>query len=84
MRFAFDFVYESLNKAAERQKHYYDVGLKPREFGVGDWVWRWYLPAIQNKLGQGWTGPYLITRRCSEVNYEIQKGESEPNLNQKL
>ena len=58
--------------ASQRQKQYYDKGLKPREYEPGDWVWRWYLPAVSNKLGQGWTGPYLVIKRISDVTYEIQ------------
>ena len=41
--------------------------------------WRWYLPAISNKLGQGWTGPYLVLRKISDVTYEIQiNSENKP------
>ena len=62
-----------------RQSRYYIKGLKPREFHSGDWVWRWYLPAISNKLGQGWTGPYLVLRNISDVTYEIQlNSENKP------
>lgn len=72
MNNAFEFAHDNLCIAAQRQKQYYDKGLKPREYEPGDWVWRWYLPAISNKLGQGWTGPYLVIKRISDVTYEIQ------------
>ena len=49
MNNAFEFAHQNLGIAAQRQSHYYDKGLKPREFHPGDWVWRWYLPAISNK-----------------------------------
>lgn len=58
--------------AAHRQKQFYDKGLKPREYEPGDWIWRWYLHAVSNKLGQRWTGPYLVIKRISDVTYEIQ------------
>ena len=47
---------------------------------MGQWVWRWYPPAINNKLGQGWTGPYLVIGQRSEVNYEIQKDSDKPSV----
>ena len=40
---------------------------------------RWYLPAISNKLGEVWTGPYLVLRKISDVTYEIQlNSENKP------
>ncbi|XP_033758002.1 uncharacterized protein LOC117340349 [Pecten maximus] len=65
MRSADKFVFEKLGEAARRQKFYYDRDVKEREFSVDSFVWRWYPPAISNKLGQGWT--------LSDVNYEIKK-----------
>jgi hypothetical protein len=44
-----------------------------RHFNVGDWVWVLYPPNLKEKLGRGWTGPYLITKKWGEVNYEVQK-----------
>jgi hypothetical protein len=69
---SFEFAHQNLGISAQRQTQYYDRGLKPREFDIGDWVWRWYLPAISNELGQGWTFPYLVLRKISNVKYEIQ------------
>ena len=39
---------------------------------MGDMVWRWYPPKAQQKLGSGWTGPYCVTRKFSDITYEIQ------------
>ena len=75
MNNAFEFAHQNLGIAAQRQSLYYDKG----KFHSGDWVWRWYLPAISNKLGQGWTGPYLVLRKISDVTYEIQlNSENKP------
>ena len=70
------FVFDNTQTAAHRQTYYYDRGLKERSFIVGDFVWRWYPPAIYNKLGQGWTGPYRINKKLSDVVYIIQKDSS--------
>ena len=55
--------------------------MKPRKYDIGDWVWRWYPPTAGQKLGLGWTGPYLVTKRISDVTYSVQKSENSPVLN---
>lgn len=62
-------------KAAEREKKYYDVSLKPRKFVAGQWVLRWHPPSKAKTLGKGWH-PYVITRVCSDLVYEIQRDPS--------
>lgn len=63
MNKAFEFAHDNLCIAETKQ--YYDKGLKPREYEPVDYVWKWYLPAVSNKLGQGWTGPYMVIKRFS-------------------
>ena len=41
-----------------------------------DWVWYFYPPKAKQKLGQGWTGPYLVTHKVSNVLYQIQASSS--------
>ena len=72
---AFEFTHQQLGLAASRQKRDYNRGLKTREFKEGDWVWRWYPPTANQKLGLGWVGPYLIVKRLSYLTYRIQKSE---------
>ena len=72
---AFEFTHQQLGLAASRQKRDYNRGLKPREFKEGDWVWRWYPPTANQKLGLGWVGPYLIVKRLSYLTYRIQRSE---------
>lgn len=69
----FNFARDNLLKAATRQKNNYDRGLKPRNFKVGDFVWRWYPPTANLKLGLGWMGPYKILEKLTEVTYKIQE-----------
>lgn len=80
MRDTFNFVYEHSHQAATRQKNNYDIGLKPRSFTKDDWVWRWYPPKAKEKLGLGWTGPYLVINKISDLLYDIQRNESSPIL----
>ena len=35
-------------------------------------MYRWYPPAAQVKFGSGWTGPYLVIQRLSDLLYRIQ------------
>lgn len=76
-----DFVFKNLGTAAKRQKSYYDQGLKPRQYKKGDWVWRFYPPAANQKINRGWTGPYLVLKRVLEANYLIQIGPDKPIIN---
>lgn len=75
LRDAFYLVYEHSGQAARRQKLYHDKGLKARSYETNSWVWRWYPPKINQTLGLGWTGPYLLLEKLSELTYKIQKEE---------
>lgn len=72
MEMSFSTVHDNLMSSFKRQKRYYDTKLKPRAFSSGDLVWRWYPPKAQRKLGSGWTGPYAVLRKLSDITYEIQ------------
>ena len=63
---------ESLKQAASRQKKYYDQKAGESGFKIGDWVYRWYPPAAHGKFSSGWTGPYLVIQRLSDLLYRIQ------------
>ena len=39
---------------------------------MGQWVFRWYPPAAHTKFGSGWTGPYLVIGKISDLVYQIQ------------
>ena len=69
----FDFAHKNLKKAAVKQKNTYDTGLKPKEFKENTYVWRWYPPSTKSKLGLGWTGPYKVLQRLTDVTYKVQK-----------
>ena len=80
MNLTHEFVFKNLGIAATKQKTYYDRALKQRHY-TGDWVWRWYPPTANQKLGLGWTVPYLVINRISDVTYSIQKSETSPIIN---
>ena len=63
-------------KNAERQKLLYDKNTVLRQFKPGDWVWVFWPPGDRVKLGKGWTGPYLVTRKLGEVNYQVQEAQN--------
>lgn len=74
-----NFVQKSLQNSALKQKKYYDRGLKPRSFNVGDFVWRWYPPKVAESLAAGWIGPYKILKKITSITYQIQRSpESKP------
>ena len=70
----------NLKSAAIRQKRNYDKGCRETKFEVGAFVWRWYPPAANRKLGKGWTGPYRVIACPSEVNCVIQKTIDSPKI----
>lgn len=64
-----------LKQAAQRQKHNYDVKLSTNTYSIGNPVW--FLNEKRTvkrcpKLQNMWAGPCIITRKNSDLNYEIQ------------
>ena len=72
MQRAVDIAHENLQTSFQKQKKYHDLKLKHRQFEIGTKVLRWYPPKANQKLGLGWTGPYVIHRKLSDITYEIQ------------
>ena len=74
VRASYSYARRKLKTAAYRQKkNWYDQRAKPHLSEVGKFVWRWYVPAAIGKLSCGWTGPWKIVAKSSDVNCEIQK-----------
>jgi hypothetical protein len=65
---------QHLGKAAIRQKRGYDVRTRVHPpFEVGDLVRYYYLPLRNvNKFALPWVGPYRITRKVGDVDYQIE------------
>ena len=68
--------HEHLKKAALRQKCNYDERMSLNQMQEDDWVWYFYPPKAKQKLAQGWTRPYLVTHKVSDVLYQIQASSS--------
>ena len=78
---AHEVVYDALGHAATRQSQDYNHNLKFRKFRKGDWVWRYYPPKANQKLGLGWDGPYLVLEALTPWIYKIQKGPDRHPVN---
>jgi len=73
---AFAEVRNSLKRSAERNKRYYNLGLKPKHFDVGQWVLYFNqrkLRGKQMKWRKQYEGPFMVVRTPSSVTAEIQK-----------
>jgi len=74
LRTAYKLAAKAKQKSHQANKKLYDRKAKERNFNVGDLVYL-YNPAIKSGLTQkfhwSWAGPYQITRKTSELNYEI-------------
>ena len=66
-----------VKRAALRQKRNYDKTAVPYKFQRGDWVWYFYPPKAKQKLGQGWTGPFLVVGSLNNIVNRIQRTSSE-------
>ena len=74
-RDAYQNVREHLGKAAERQKHHYDLRVKPKLYQPGDLVWvfqRRRRTGRKLKWERGYTGPYTVVESVGPVNYIIR------------
>ena len=76
LRGAYALVRKELGRAAERNKKYYDLRVRPRRYAVGEWVY-YYNPrhyrGRQDKWSRKFSGPHLITAVPSAVNVTIQR-----------
>ena len=76
LQLAFEKARQNLNQSSMKQKILYDRKGKFHQFPIGSWVWRWYPPEGNQKFGLGWVGPFLVTRKFSDITYEIQESEN--------
>ena len=76
LREAYTLAREALGRAVERNKKYYDLRSRPKEFTVGCWVWL-YNPRRYTGRCPKWqrlyTGPYLVVKRLGAVNVLLQR-----------
>ncbi|XP_059210478.1 uncharacterized protein LOC131989303 [Centropristis striata] len=65
---------ENLLRAQERQQRLYNRGSKLRQFSPGDKVLV-LLPSSTSKLLAKWQGPFVVTRRVGDVDYELVRSD---------
>jgi transposase InsO family protein len=72
---AYEIVREYNKLGREKQKAQYDKNTKLVIFSVGDYVYIKEMavrPGKSKKFRDRWRGPYLVTQRLSDWNYQIQ------------
>ena len=78
MRRAYSLAREHLKVAAERNKRYYDLRLKPKKYSIGDWVYYFNprkLVGRQDKWCRKFGGPYLVVKLLGPVNVLLQRSK---------
>ncbi len=68
-----------LRKSAVRQKRNYDKNLSIVSLKLGSLVWLNSKARVKGrcpKLARAWEGPFVIRRKISDVNYQIQRGSN--------
>ena len=74
LKLTYRLVAKANRKSHQRNKRYYESKAKPRKFTVNGLV-DLYNPAIKpeltRKFSKLWQGPYKVTKKLSELNYEI-------------
>ena len=71
-----DVVKEVAERAQTCQKGYYDQHARKRVLSPGDKVLV-LLPSSANKLKLEWVGPYQVSRRLNDVDYEVWKHQGD-------
>jgi len=76
MTTAYEETRAALRKAAERNKRYYDVRVRAKEYTKGQWVY-YFSPrkfvGRQDKWKRKYTGPFLIVGTPSPVTVQLQR-----------
>ncbi len=63
---------ENLLQAQDRQNRLYNRGTRERQFTPGEKVLV-LLPTSSLKLLAKWQGPFVVTRRVGDLNYEVKR-----------
>ena len=75
-RDAYKLAREHLGQTAQRMKRTYDLRVREKDYKPGDRVWLFSprkFVGLSSKWGRGYTGPYEVTEKLSQVNYAIRK-----------
>lgn len=78
-----EFAGKSLQKSSERQKHQYDLKVRKKSYQIGQLILRnqkIVTPGRKQKICRNWNGPWVITKKISEVLYKIQHKKDLPGV----
>ncbi|XP_072030629.1 uncharacterized protein [Amphiura filiformis] len=76
-------VHSNMNDAQVKQKTWYDQKARLRTFESGQQVLV-LLPSEASKVAAEWQGPYVVTKKISDHNYEITMGKKNKILHVNL
>ena len=82
MQRAHDVARKYLKSKVQHQKDLHDVKLAFRNYRVGDIVWYQHETkkvGVTHKLERLYDGPFLVSKKLSEVNFEIMMGSKGPH-----
>jgi len=74
LRLAYRLVAKANRKSHQRNKRYYDRKAKPWKFTVNELVYLYNpatKPGLTRKFSKLWQGPYKVTKKLYDLNYEI-------------
>jgi hypothetical protein len=74
LRLAYKLAVKANKKSHQNNKRLYDRKAKPREIEVHDFVYLYNLalkPGLTRKFAKPWSGSCQVTKKISELNYEI-------------
>jgi transposase InsO family protein len=75
LKLAYKTVRQANRKSRRKNKKLYDRKAKLRSFQKGDFVYLFnpaVKPGLSRKFHKPWSGPYRITAKISDLNYEIE------------
>jgi len=76
MTIAYEETRAALGRAADSNKRYYDIRVRPKEYKKGQWVY-YFTPrkfvGRQDKWKRKYTGPFLIVDTPSPVTIQLQR-----------
>ena len=83
LRTAYSLAAKANKKSHSKNKRLYDRKAKMREFRVKDLVYLYYparKPGLTKKFHLPWSGPFQITRKISDLNYEIADQDNKTQI----
>jgi len=76
MTIAYEETRAALRRAADRNKRYYDIRVRAKQYKKGQWVY-YFNPrkfvGRQDKWERKYTGPFLIVDTPSQVTVQLQR-----------